>query len=89
VDEPKPVAKPTPAPPKPSASYNRILPERGQYGEQAAQKNGRWGLWRDGKWMIQPLYDDIGLFHDRRAAVTLDKQTFEIDYFGSRIREPD
>ncbi len=66
---------------------DKILSERGQYGEQAAQRNGKWGLWRNKTWMIQPIYDDISLFRDRRAVVTLAGQTFDIDYFGSRIRD--
>ncbi len=66
---------------------DNIQSERGQYGERAAQRNGKWGLWRNGAWMIEPMYDDISLFRNRRAVVHRAGQTYDIDYFGNRIRD--
>ena len=71
------------APAKPE--YEELLDDVGQYSEQPARKNGRWGLWRNEKWFIKPIYDEVTVFQDGRATVTLGNVTFEIDRFGNKV----
>lgn len=81
-DEPrKTAAKPAQAKPE----YEELLDDVGQYSEQPARKNGRWGLWRNEKWFIKPIYDEVTVFEDGRATVTLGNVTFEIDRYGNKV----
>ncbi|MBO0933513.1 WG repeat-containing protein [Fibrella aquatilis] len=66
--------------------YDELLNDVGQYGERAAKKNGQWGLWRSGKWFIEPQYDDISVFNNGRATVTNNGHSYEIDRFGDRVK---
>ncbi|MBO0935012.1 WG repeat-containing protein [Fibrella sp. HMF5335] len=66
--------------------YDELLNDVGQYGERAAKKGGQWGLWRSGKWFIEPQYDDISVFNNGRATVTNNGHSYEIDRFGDRVK---
>ncbi|CCH54178.1 KWG Leptospira repeat protein [Fibrisoma limi BUZ 3] len=66
--------------------YDDIRDERGQYGEQQASQDGEWGLWLDDHWLIQPVYDDISVFRNKRATVLQNGQQYQIDINGERIR---
>ncbi len=66
--------------------YDELLNDVGQYGERQAKKDGQWGLWRSGKWFINPDYDDITVFNDGRATVTNNGHNYEIDRFGERVK---
>lgn len=67
--------------------YDEIQAEAGQYGEHRAVKNGRWGLWRNGEWLIRPRFDDIALFRQDRAIVILNGQRFAINRQGDPVRD--
>ena len=69
--------------------YDELLNDVGQYGERAAKKDGQWGLWRSGKWLIKPEYDDISVFNKYRATVHDNGSVYEIDKNGKRIRDND
>lgn len=66
--------------------YEELRDQVGQYKEQPAMKKGKWGLWRNEKWFIKPIYDDITVFEDGRATVTLGGASFAIDRYGNRVR---
>ncbi|MEZ0542988.1 WG repeat-containing protein [Fibrella arboris] len=66
--------------------YDELLGDVGQYGERPAKKDGQWGLWRKGKWMILPVYDDIEVYKDGRAHVTINGNSYDLDRNGDRIR---
>lgn len=68
------------------AAYDELLNDVGQYGERPARKDGQWGLWRKGKWLIPPDYDEIGVFSEGRAHVTINGNSYDIDRQGDRIR---
>ncbi|OIN58049.1 WG repeat-containing protein [Arsenicibacter rosenii] len=74
------------APVKSLPEYEELRDQVGQYKEQPAMKKGKWGLWRNEKWFIKPIYDDITVFEDGRATVTLGGASFEIDRYGNRVR---
>ncbi len=77
----------TPVKPVPQLpDYEELRDQVGQYKEQPAMKKGKWGLWRSEKWFIKPIYDDITVFEDGRATVTLGGASFEIDRYGNRVR---
>ncbi|MEZ0482988.1 WG repeat-containing protein [Fibrella aquatica] len=66
--------------------YDELLGDVGQYGERPARKDGQWGLWRKGKWMILPVYDDIEVYKEGRARVTINGNSYDLDRNGDRIR---
>lgn len=66
--------------------YDELLDDVGQYGERPARKDGQWGLWRKGKWMILPVYDEIEVYRDGRAHVTINGNSYDLDRQGDRIR---
>ncbi|RIV18130.1 hypothetical protein DYU11_29690 [Fibrisoma montanum] len=76
----------TPRSAKATRRYDDIREERGQYGEQQASQDGRWGLWLDDHWLIQPVYDDISVFRNKQATVIQNGQQYQIDINGERIR---
>lgn len=65
--------------------YEELRDEVGQYNEQPAKKNGRWGLWRNEKWMIKPIYDEVSVFEEGRASVRLGSASFDIDRYGNKV----
>ena len=67
--------------------YDKLLGDVGQYGERPARKDGQWGLWRNRKWMILPVYDEISVYRDGRARVTVNGNSYDLDSNGDRIRE--
>lgn len=67
--------------------YEVMLDEVGQYGERPAKKDGQWGLWRKGRWMILPVYDKIHVYREGRARVTVNGNSYDLDRNGDRIRE--
>ncbi|WP_375447176.1 WG repeat-containing protein [uncultured Fibrella sp.] len=67
--------------------YEVMLDEVGQYGERPAKKDGQWGLWRKGRWMILPVYDKIDVYKEGRARVTINGNSYDLDRNGDRIRE--
>jgi TonB family protein len=85
--ERKPFERPTPPP---VASPDELFRSqgRGQFGEYQARYNGKYGLWLpENRWLIRPRYDDITVFRSGRATVMLGSETFQIDRYGSRVRE--
>ncbi|NID10481.1 WG repeat-containing protein [Fibrivirga algicola] len=66
--------------------YDKLLSDVGQYGERPARKDGQWGLWRKGKWMILPVYDEISVYKEGRARVTVNGNSYDLDANGDRIR---
>ena len=66
--------------------YDELLNDVGQYGERQARKGNQWGLWRSGKWLIDPDYDDITVFNNGRATVTNNGHSYEVDRFGERVK---
>ena len=66
--------------------YDELLNDVGQYGERPATKNGQWGLWRKGRWMVLPEYDRIEVYKDGLARVTVNGNSYNIDRSGNRIR---
>lgn len=84
----------TDEPARPSATtsprnepYDELLNDVGQYGERPAKKDGQWGLWRKGRWMVLPVYDAIEVYNDGRARVSINGNSYDIDRNGDRIRE--
>lgn len=77
------VAKPTSPREEP---YDELFNDVGQYGDRRARKDGQWGLWRKGKWMVLPVYDEIDVYKDGRARVTVNGNSYDIDRNGDRIR---
>lgn len=76
------------APPSPREEpYDLLLTDVGQYGERPAKKDGQWGLWRKGRWMVLPVYDKIDVYKNGRARVTTNGNTYEIDQSGDRVRQ--
>ncbi|MEZ0611532.1 WG repeat-containing protein [Fibrella sp. WM1] len=67
--------------------YDELLNDVGQYGERPAKKDGQWGLWRKGRWMVLPVYDAIEVYNDGRARVSINGNSYDIDRNGDRIRE--
>jgi hypothetical protein len=67
--------------------YDELLDDVGQFGERPARKGGQWGLWRKGKWMILPVYDEIQVYKDGRAHVSVNGNSYDLDKNGDRIRE--
>ncbi|MBO0948213.1 WG repeat-containing protein [Fibrella forsythiae] len=67
--------------------YDELLDDVGQYGERPARKDGQWGLWRKGKWMILPVYDAIEVYKNGRARVTINGNSYDLDRQGDRIRQ--
>ncbi len=72
-----------------SRQYDSILDRVGQFGERPAAKNGKWGLWANDRWFIQPEYDEIDVFKNNVATVRLNGQLFNIGRRGNQIREED
>ena len=70
-----------------SKQYDTILDRVGQFGERPAAKNGKWGLWVNDRWFIQPEYDEIDVFKNNVATVRLNGQLFNIGRRGNQIRE--
>lgn len=70
-----------------SKDYDQVSGEPGQYGERQARKGKFWGLWSDenGTWLIEPVYNDIGVFKNGKAAVSLNGQDYDIDRNDQRI----
>jgi WG containing repeat len=66
--------------------YDELLNDVGQYGERQAKKDGQWGLWRSGKWLINPDYDDITVFNNGHATVSNNGHSYEINRFGERVK---
>ena len=66
--------------------YDELLNDVGQYGERQARKGNQWGLWRSGKWLINPDYDDITVFDKDRATITNNGHSYEINRFGERVK---
>ena len=67
--------------------YDKLLGDVGQFGERPARKGAQWGLWRNRKWMILPVYDEISVYRDGRARVTVNGNSYDLDSNGDRIRE--
>lgn len=67
--------------------YDELLNDVGQYGERPARKDGQWGLWRKGRWMVLPVYDAIKVYNDGRARVSINGNSYDIDRNGDRIRD--
>ena len=82
--EPKSTPSATPSPRE--EPYDKLLSDVGQYGERPAKKNGQWGLWRKGRWLVLPVYDEIDVYKNGRARVTTKGNTYEIDRNGDRVR---
>lgn len=80
-----------PDPPKPvlpeNRPYDTIKDEVGQFGEHAASKGDKWGLWLKGQWLIEPDYDEIDVFRNDKARVRLNAQRFDINQGNMQIRE--
>ena len=74
-------------PQKPAQKYDRLLETTGQFGEQPAKLGRKWGLWRNGDWMVYPIYDDITTFREGRATVVRNGRTYDIDEKGSPLVE--
>ncbi len=66
--------------------YDKLFEDVGQYGERRAKKDGQWGLWRKGRWMVLPVYDEIDVYKEGRARVSINGNTYYIDRQGDRIR---
>ncbi len=66
--------------------YDELFEDVGQYGERRAKKDGQWGLWRKGRWMVLPVYDKIEVYKEGRARVSINGNTYYIDRQGDRIR---
>ncbi len=75
-----------PVPPREEA-YDEVLDDVGQFGERPARKGSQWGLWRKGKWMILPVYDEIQVYKDGRAHVSINGNSYDLDKNGNRIRK--
>ena len=39
--------------------------------ERTADENGLWGFMENGRWVIEPKYDDVGEFSNNMAAVCM------------------
>lgn len=74
-----------PVPPREEA-YDELLDDVGQFGERPARKGSQWGLWRKGKWMVLPVYDEIQVYKDGRAHVSINGNSYDLDKNGNRIR---
>lgn len=70
----------------PTKEYDELFNDVGQYGERPARKDGQWGLWRKGKWMVLPVYDKIDVFREGRAHVSVNGNSYDIDRSGNRVR---
>ncbi|HEX9956231.1 MAG TPA: WG repeat-containing protein [Fibrella sp.] len=66
--------------------YDELLDDVGQYGERPARKGSQWGLWRNGRWMILPVYDRIEVYKEGRARVSINGNSYDLDRSGDRIR---
>ncbi len=81
-----PVADPEPTVVTVEEPYDQLLDDVGQYGERPAQKDGRWGLYRRGKWLIRPEYEQIEVYSEGRAKVSINGNSYYLDRYGDRIR---
>lgn len=77
----------TPASSPRQEKYDELLNDVGQFGDRPARKDGQWGLWRQGRWMVLPVYDAIEVYKHGRARVSINGNSYEIDRNGDRIRE--
>jgi hypothetical protein len=66
--------------------YDELLDDVGQFGERPARKGSQWGLWRKGKWIVLPVYDEIQVYKDGRARVSVNGNSYDLDANGDRIR---
>ena len=93
---PGPIVQPMPTTPPPAEAdqpvpvreepYDELGEDVGQYGERPAQKDGHWGLWRKNRWLILPEYDQIEVYSEGRAKVSINGNSYYLDRYGDRIR---
>lgn len=76
-------ATPTSGSPRP---YDEVE-EAGEFGLRPARSGDKWGFVdRQDRWVIEPRYDAVTAFEERRAQVVLNGRPFYIDRFGNRIK---